>query len=301
MPRIQQQERDFATACRAAGFSDETSFCTARLSIDGRTALEQTARDHDDKRAVLTARIADRKEQLEVLLQQQPAALGTAAEHEEELRGLETALTNLSETTGALKQQLAADGANRLRRVEQIMTLEKQRAAYARWGKINELIGSADGKKFRNFAQGITFELVVAHANRQLRRMTDRYLLVSDRVLPLELAVMDNYQAGEIRSAKNLSGGESFIVSLALALGLSQMTSSRVRVDSLFLDEGFGVLDEEALDMALETLATLPREGKLIGVISHVGALRERIATQIAVTPTTGGRSSLSGPGIRAL
>src|SRR5690606_41713921 len=81
--------------------------------------------------------------------------------------------------------------------------------------------------------------------NRQLQKMTDRYLLVRDAEQPLELNVIDNYQAGEVRSTKNLSGGESFIVSLALALGLSQMSSRNVRVDSLFLDEGFGTLDEE--------------------------------------------------------
>jgi DNA repair protein SbcC/Rad50 len=114
----------------------------------------------------------------------------------------------------------------------------------------------------------------------------------------MELNVLDNYQAGEIRSTKNLSGGESFIVSLALALGLSQMASKHVRVDSLFLDEGFGTLDDEALDTALETLAGLRQDGKLIGVISHVAALKERIASQIQVVPLTGGRSSLSGPGV---
>ena len=112
---------------------------------------------------------------------------------------------------------------------------------------------------------------------------------------------MDNYLAGEIRSTKNLSGGESFIVSLALALGLSQMASHQVRVDSLFLDEGFGTLDDDALDTALETLATLQREGKLIGVISHVAALKERIACQIQVIPQAGGRSVLRGAGCETL
>jgi exonuclease SbcC len=111
--------------------------------------------------------------------------------------------------------------------------------------------------------------------------------------------VVDNYQAGEIRSTKNLSGGESFLVSLSLALGLSHMASRNVRVDSLFLDEGFGTLDEDALDVALGTLASLNQDGKLIGVISHVAALKERIGTQIQVTPQTGGRSTLSGPGCR--
>ena len=127
--------------------------------------------------------------------------------------------------------------------------------------------------------------------------MTDRYLLIRDEQQPLELNVVDNYQAGEIRSTKNLSGGESFIVSLTLALGLSKMASRKVRVDSLFLDEGFGTLDEEALETALETLSGLQQDGKLIGIISHVSALKERISTQINITPVFGGRSSLSGPG----
>jgi len=158
-------------------------------------------------------------------------------------------------------------------------------------------IGSADGKKYRNFAQGLTFELMVSHANWQLEKLTDRYLLIRDERQPLELNVVDSYQAGEIRSTKNLSGGESFIVSLTLALGLSKMASQKVRVDSLFLDEGFGTLDEEALETALETLSGLQQDGKLIGIISHVSALKERISTQINITPVSGGRSSLSGPG----
>jgi exonuclease SbcC len=127
--------------------------------------------------------------------------------------------------------------------------------------------------------------------------MTDRYLLIRDESQPLELNVVDNYQAGEIRSTKNLSGGESFIVSLTLALGLSQMASRKVRVDSLFLDEGFGSLDEETLETALEALSALQQDGKLIGIISHVSALKERISTQISITPLSGGRSTISGPG----
>ena len=178
-----------------------------------------------------------------------------------------------------------------------MQAIEAQSLETARWDRLHQLIGSADGKKFRNFAQGLTFEMMIVHANAQLQKMTDRYLLMRDKHQPLELNVLDNYQAGEIRSTKNLSGGECFIISLALALGLSQMASKRVRVDSLFLDEGFGTLDEDALDIALETLVGLQQAGKLIGVISHVPALKERIATQIKVTPRAGGRSEISGPG----
>ena len=109
--------------------------------------------------------------------------------------------------------------------------------------------------------------------------------------------VVDLYQAGEVRSTKNLSGGETFIVSLALALGLSDMASHNVRVDSLFLDEGFGTLDAEALELAIEALTNLQMEGKLIGVISHVPALKERIPTQIVVEKKSSGISTISAPG----
>jgi exonuclease SbcC len=127
--------------------------------------------------------------------------------------------------------------------------------------------------------------------------MSERYELVPDVDDPLELCVRDNDQAGEIRPTKNLSGGESFLISLALALGLSQMASGRVRVDSLFLDEGFGTLDEAALETALSALADLRQTGKLIGLISHVTALNERISTKIEVTKIGEGRSRLTGPG----
>jgi exonuclease SbcC len=141
---------------------------------------------------------------------------------------------------------------------------------------------------------------MVRHANVQLVNMSDRYLLVRDKENLLDLNVMDNYQAGEVRSTKNLSGGESFIISLSLALGLSKMASHKIRVDSLFLDEGFGTLDEDALETALGTLAGLQQDGKLIGVISHISSLKNRIRTQINITPLSGGKSTISGPGCNA-
>ena len=161
------------------------------------------------------------------------------------------------------------------------------------------LIGSADGKKFRNFAQGLTFDMMINHANNALSRMNNRYILLRDRNVPLDLNVIDTYQAGEVRSTKNLSGGEAFLVSLSLAMGLSHMASNNVRIDSLFLDEGFGTLDEDTLESALDALSQLREDNKLIGVISHVGALKERIPLQIEITPGIGGRSTAKGPGVR--
>ena len=216
------------------------------------------------------------------------------SEHENELK-------QLQDTLAGLRHQLRQSLAARERIKEKQAVIKARQTECHRWEKLHDLIGSADGKKYRNFAQGLTFELMVSHANRQLEKMTDRYLLIRDDAQPLELNVVDNYQAGEIRSTRNLSGGESFIVSLTLALGLSKMASRKVRVDSLFLDEGFGTLDEEVLETALETLSGLHQHGKLIGIISHVSALRERINTRIAITPVSGGKSVLAGPGCRKI
>jgi len=188
--------------------------------------------------------------------------------------------------------------------LKELQTAERgQKKRYEKWGSLNKFIGSKDGDKFSRMAQGITFDALLRYANLSLSRMTDQYVLVRDMEggKPLELAVLDNYRAGEQRPVSNLSGGESFLVSLALALGLSEMSSGRARIDSLFIDEGFASLDENYLEAALQTLSTLStREDKLVGVISHVEALKERIDTQIEVRKRTGGRSTLSGPGVTA-
>ena len=297
-PELEQQEASFATALTAAGFATEDAFLAAILPAQRRAELTAMARVLDERQTDLNARRQDRQarlaEETARKLTDRPQA-ELEAQHEEEVRALQA----LRDSLAGLRLKLAENAAARERLNERQTAIERQQAECRRWENLHELIGSADGKKYRNFAQGLTFEILISHANRQLRKMTDRYLLTRNAAQPLELAVIDSYQAGEIRSTKNLSGGESFIVSLSLALGLSQMASKHVRVDSLFLDEGFGTLDEDALDIALETLASLQQDGKLIGVISHVPALKERISTQIQVTPQSGGRSLLTGPGCR--
>ena len=178
-----------------------------------------------------------------------------------------------------------------------------QKKSLEKWDALNALIGSADGSKFSRIAQSITFESLLRFANANLKRMSDQYILIRDETnvgKPLELAVIDTYCAGIKRPVANLSGGESFIVSLSLALGLSEMSSGKARIDSLFIDEGFASLDEKYMEAALQTLSTLgSREGKLVGVISHVESLKERIDVQIEVRKLSGGRSTLTGPGVK--
>ncbi|MBW2569898.1 MAG: AAA family ATPase [Deltaproteobacteria bacterium] len=295
-PKLDALEASFKISCQKAGFEDEPTFIFCRLSIDERNKLSQRAKKLDDKQADITTRKKDRETRLSQKIDQKTTETSLDDLKKEQGAILES-LKKLGEEIGAIKQKLTDNTGAKVKYQQKQMLIEAQKKECTRWDALHSLIGSADGKKYRNFAQGLTFELMVSHANRQLEKMTDRYLLIRDDDQPLELNVVDNYQAGEIRSTKNLSGGESFIVSLSLALGLSKMASRKVRVDSLFLDEGFGSLDEDALETALETLAGLQQDGKLIGIISHVPALKERISTRITVQPVSGGKSVISGPG----
>lgn len=295
-PELRRLETEFSAALAPVDFSDEKQFLEARLAVDQRDELAAKANELDERQTDLKARQKDRETRLATEMARKVTDK-SLEELEPQSKAYENSLKGLLGIIAGFKHKLSENTAAKERIKEKQTAIEAQKKECCRWENLHELIGSADGKKYRNFAQGLTFEMMIGHANRQLQKMTDRYLLVRDDAQPLELSVVDNYQAGEIRSTKNLSGGESFIVSLSLALGLSHMASKNVRVDSLFLDEGFGTLDEEALDTALETLAALRQDGKLIGVISHVQALKERISTQIQVAPQTGGRSRIFGPG----
>ena len=294
--QLKSADESFQARLKVSGFTNEENYKSSCLPESERKQLAQQAQKLSDERTEIASKEREKSQILEAERQKKIT--------EESLDDIKNTVTTLAGTQrelqleiGGIRQKLKDNDRLKQKQQERVQLIEAQKRECVRWDLLHELIGSADGKKFRNFAQGLTFEMMVGHANRQLQKMTDRYLLVRDDAQPLELNVIDNYQACEIRSTKNLSGGESFIVSLSLALGLSHMASKNVRVDSLFLDEGFGTLDEDTLDTALETLSGLQQDGKLIGVISHVSALKERISTQINVITITGGRSRIEGPG----
>ena len=155
-------------------------------------------------------RLKDKKAALEET-QKLALTIRSPEELKEELTVQVEKNQQISRAIGAFEQRLAADDQARAASADKTRKIADLKKDWLQWNRLNELIGSADGKKFRNFAQGITFEVLISHANRQLTRMTDRYLLIKDTDAPLELNVVDNYQAGEIRTTKNLSGGESFL------------------------------------------------------------------------------------------
>jgi exonuclease SbcC len=197
----------------------------------------------------------------------------------------------------ALRLRLAQDDVRRTDAQAAMAGIERQQLVERRWGKLSELIGSADGKKFRNYAQQFTLDVLLGYANAHLGHLARRYRL--ERVASaggpsLGLMVRDQDMGGEVRGVNSLSGGESFLVSLALALGLASLSSNRVRVESLFIDEGFGSLDSETLRVAMDALDGLQSMGRKVGVISHVHEMTERIATRIIVEPSGGGSSSVT-------
>ena len=178
--------------------------------------------------------------------------------------------------------------------VEQIAKeLSEKQSVADRWAKLNKLIGSADGTKFKVIAQSYTLNLLLLHANKHLSYLSKRYKL---QQVPgtLALQVVDCDMCDEIRTVYSLSGGESFLISLALALGLSSLSSNNLKVESLFIDEGFGSLDAESLRTAMEALEQLQMQGRKIGVISHVQEMSERISVQVQVHKKVNGKSVLS-------
>jgi DNA repair protein SbcC/Rad50 len=294
--QCQKQGDRFRILLDKGDFSNENTYLEARLPIEKQQAIENTQEQLKHQEIELHSQIDGKTKQFnEVKLEQ---STDDSLEELKQNKHLKSAqLKELQQAVGAIQHELKQqqEQQQKLQKIQQ--NISQQENTLNRWKELHHLIGSNDGKKFRNFAQSMTFEIMIAHANQQLAKLNDRYALVRNQESPLELEIIDNFHAGKRRSTKNLSGGESFIISLALALGLSQMSSQNIQVDSLFLDEGFGTLDEETLDIALNTLASLHHEGKTIGIISHVALLKERIGVQIHVQSGLGGVSKLSGPG----
>ncbi|WP_104202607.1 AAA family ATPase [Billgrantia saliphila] len=207
-----------------------------------------------------------------------------------ERQALEPRLAEAQQVRDDAVHTLRDDDRRRARQQEGQAELEAARAELVRWGRIGELIGSADGKAFRRIAQAYNLEQLLEHANAHLGNLSRRYRLARGGS-ELGLLVVDHDMGDERRSVHSLSGGETFLVSLALALGLASMASGELTIESLFIDEGFGSLDPQSLALAMEALDGLQALGRRVGVISHVQEMHERIPVQIQVEPLGNGTS----------
>ena len=268
------------------------------LTPDSAIHAERAALQAIDAGAAGAATVlAERRKQREQHQLQPPHPLEHSADSlVEELAALALERSDALQGASALRLAIAQDDARRHSAQAMLAEIGRQEDIERRWAAMNELIGSADGKKFRNYAQQFTLDVLLGYANAHLNQLARRYQLerIDNPASPsLGLMVRDQDMGGELRSVHSLSGGESFLVSLALALGLASLSSNRVRVESLFIDEGFGSLDSETLRVAMDALDGLQSMGRKVGVISHVQEMTERIATKIMVQPTAGGKSTV--------
>jgi exonuclease SbcC len=268
-----------------------------------------------------TAWIRTEKQSLTVLTETETTARATLSERRKNLEQhsrlsvkpeYETASKASLQEQRAEKNELAEFRNRRMTEIEVILTtnaerkeqmkgLEKERkekgASAENWKKLNVLLGSANGHKFKEIAQGYTLETLLSHANKHLQELSPRYRLqrIPDT---LALQVIDTDMLNEIRTIHSLSGGESFLISLALALGLSSLSSNRMKVESLFIDEGFGSLDSDTLRIAMDALEHLhTQQGRKIGIISHVTEMTERIPVRINVSKISSGKSEITVTG----
>ena len=221
------------------------------------------------------------------------------AELEARLQELERVFAEKLGRRGTISADLARDAAIHGQKNALIAESGEADDELKRWDDLNNLIGSSSGGKFSNFAQSLTLATLAQEANLQLKNLAPRYTLETGGNLNLDFDVIDSWQENERRSARNLSGGESFLVSLSLALALSSLSHGSSHIETMFLDEGFGTLDPEAMETALNALAALRQGGsRLVGIISHVEELKEKIDVQVRVSRGNNGVSTMEGPGI---
>jgi len=283
--QLSEQQLQFKEKLTLSDFDDQSALIDAFLP-------ELDIVELQNKSTHLKETLLSEKTKFDALTQRQEQHLcdkksdQTLIELEEQLTELKVKREVINEQLLQDKAQLSHDQQNRNKQADIIEEQQKRKENAEYWQLLNTLIGQADGSKFRTFVQGVTLDNLVLLANQEMAKLHQRYQLKrnpnKDEVLSLQ--VIDCWQANAVRDVKTLSGGESFLVSLGLALALSNLVSHKTQIESLFLDEGFGTLDENTLEVALEALERLNATGKLIGVISHVDALKERISHQIHVT-----------------
>lgn len=312
----QQKHRDdrlgeWTQALTASPFPNREAFLAALLPAEERARLQQLKDSclHAIQQAETLLINAYEKRQrllgeapvpaelatMALTLEQRGESILPLAALDARLSELDRQRQTLAEQLGTLRALLSNDEQRRSSQQALFAEISEKIQDSDLWQRLDGLIGSAKGDKFRKFAQGLTLDHLLHLANRHLNRLHARYGLQRKRTGELELDIVDRWQGDVARDTRTLSGGESFLVSLALALALSDLVSHKTSIDSLFLDEGFGTLDGDTLEIALGALDTLNASGKMIGVISHVESLKERIPAQIRVDKGGGiGHSKLS-------
>jgi len=291
---LASERENVASRLAASPFGTLEAWCAARLETAEAARRETLHQRLEAEHQSLLARRQQLAETREKLRAEEAPEGDDLRNLTGEHGRLEAQILACVSTRTTLRNELDHDGRQREQQAEKLREFEAAREELSTWLTLRDLIGSADGRKFSRFAQGLSLDLLLRRANRHLQRFNGRYRL--ERIGSGDLQIVDRHQADAARPVSSLSGGESFLVSLALALGLSDLAGRNVRIDSLFIDEGFGALDSESLDTAIAALDTLRLAEKTIGIISHVETLKERIPVQVRVEKQPGGLGRLVLP-----
>ena len=293
---IETAAANFKHAIEAKGFADEAAFLAATLPEQEFTKLQTEKQRIDNAIASAKGKQQAATEDLKKLKSQrtdetplQALLEGKAAAEKE--------LGELQQKTGAARDRVESYKKNVARLRELQKDLEEKTAESIRWNTMGDWFGKKEGEDFAAFVQGLTFKSLLKLANEHLQMVKDRFRLVADGNLGFKV---NDSELGVDRKTTNLSGGEKFLVSLSLALGIADFASRNVRVESLFMDEGFGTLDEATLDVVMNCLKSQQRQGKMLGVITHVDSVVNSINQNIKVEHIPGGNglSKIMGPGV---
>ena len=282
--RFNETEKLYFNALKGAGFDSPEEHQNSLREPKWIEKNEKTVEDYRKELHSVEKRIAE----LEATFKEKPYEPDKLNQIQKELKSVEDAIEGKVDKRGKLREKKDKLQEDLKRRRNLEIKLEDVKKEYDRWMKLKECIPA---NALRDFALDSVFDLLVRFANSKLEELTGRYTLkVKDMK---DMVVIDRWNAGEERPVETLSGGETFLTSLSLALALSELSKGRTELNSLFLDEGFGTLDSETLDIALSTLESLRLSGRTIGVISHVRELTRRIPTRIAVKKLGDGSSDL--------
>ncbi len=290
------QQKTLQEMIDASIFANRDELYSALLTDELKTQFQHIRKQLGDRTISLSSLERKNAEELAKLEKQQ-----TPSMTEEDARELQNRHSNdkekLQQSLGEITEKFRKDAEIKARNARVVEEIKIQEQVYRKWSTLMTVLGGSQDA-FNTYVQRLTLKNLIDLANLHLYKLNRRYSLqLNQEYKPgeeLNFRLVDHYQAGEMRLVDTSSGGEKFLISLALALGLSDLASYNVSIGSLFIDEGFGTLDSNTLETVISTLETLKSQGKMIGIISHVDSLKERIPVQIQVLRKSNGVSSVA-------
>ncbi|MRT93920.1 AAA family ATPase [Ancylomarina sp. 16SWW S1-10-2] len=292
---LTEQISNLEQSIKSSDFESRADIEKALLSLEDRASFVKIVKGIDDKNLELKT-LENRLKENFVKLDREKKSDVSAEDANENQKKIEAEKNKLTERTGEIRQKFELDKQIKERNKAVTLEISNQEKVLKKWTDLMTLLGGSK-HAFNTYVQRLTLHNLIQLANVHLFKLNKRYSLRLDATYKsgeeLFFKLIDHYQTDEARYVDTSSGGEKFLISLALALGLSDLASKNVSIDSLFIDEGFGTLDSQTLETVISSLETLQAQGKMIGIISHVENLKERIPAQIKVLKKSNGVSEV--------